>query len=121
MIQYDFAKKLLSKNQDRRAISVLSQSCFDMKILRKIGKENFSPPPKINSVVMEFKRKSSISKQLIQSVNLIFSFRRKKVQTIGKYLGLEIKSDINAFKQEHANSMNEMKNMLATIIEKQNG
>ena len=39
-------------------------------------------------------RKSSISKQLIQSVNLIFSFRRKKVQTIGKYLGLEIKSDI---------------------------
>ena len=60
----------------------------------KIGKENFSPPPKINSVVMEFKRKSSISKQLIQSVNLIFSFRRKKVRTIGKYLGLEIKSDI---------------------------
>ena len=94
MVQYDFAKKLLSKNQDRRAISVLSQSCFDMKILRKIGKENFSPPPKINSVVMEFKRKSTISKQLIQSVNLIFSFRRKKVQTIGKYLGLEIKSDI---------------------------
>ena len=62
--------------------------------MRKIGKENFSPQPKINSVVMEFKRKSSISKQLIQSVNLIFSFRRKKVQTIGKYLGLEIKSDI---------------------------
>ena len=94
MIQYDFAKKLLSKNQDRRAISVLSLSCFDMKILRKIGKENFSPPPKINSVVMEFKRKSSISKQLIQSVNQIFSYRRKKVRTIGKYLGLEIKSDI---------------------------
>ena len=39
------------------------------------------------------KRKSSFSKELIQSVNLIFSFRRKKIQNIGKQLGLKIKSD----------------------------
>jgi hypothetical protein len=43
-----------------------------------------------------------------------------RIDTVEKQV-LEIKSDINAFKQEHANSMNEMKNMLATIIEKQNG
>jgi hypothetical protein len=34
---------------------------------------------------------------------------------------IELTTDIHAFKQEHANSMNEMKLMLTTIIEKQNG
>jgi hypothetical protein len=43
---------------------------------------------------MEFKRKSTLSIELIQSVNLLFSFRRKKIQNIGKQLGLNIKSDV---------------------------
>ena len=43
---------------------------------------------------MEFKRKSTFSIELIQSVNLLFSFRRKKIQNIGKQLGLNIKSDV---------------------------
>jgi|TARA_B110000014_G_C20039931_1_gene540481 16S rRNA (adenine1518-N6/adenine1519-N6)-dimethyltransferase len=94
MVQYDFAEKLLATKQDRKAISVLAQSGFDMKILRNVAKENFSPQPKINSAVMLFTRKSSFSKELIQTVNLIFSFRRKKIQNIGKQLGLKIKSDL---------------------------
>ena len=93
MVQYDFAKKLLAHDNDRKAISVLAQSGFEMKILKTIGKENFTPKPKINSSIMSFSRKSSFSKELIQSVNLMFSFRRKKLQNIGKKLGLEIKSD----------------------------
>ena len=93
MVQFDFAQKLLSTKKDRKAISILAQSGFNMKILRKIGKENFSPIPKIDSVIMEFKRKSTFSIELIQSVNLLFSFRRKKIQNIGKQLGLNIKSD----------------------------
>ena len=94
MVQYDFAEKLLSTGRDRKAISVLAQSGFDMKILRNVSKENFSPQPKINSVIMLFTRKLSFSKELIQSVNLIFSFRRKKIQNIGKQLGLKIISDL---------------------------
>ncbi len=93
MVQYDFAEKLLSTKHDRKAISVLSQSAFHMKILRNVTRENFFPQPKINSTILLFKRKSSFSKELIQSVNLIFSFRRKKIQNIGKQLGLKIKSD----------------------------
>ncbi len=93
MVQYDFAKKLLAHDNDRKAISVLAQSGFEMKILKIIGKENFTPKPKINSSIMSFTRKHTFSKELIQSVNLMFSFRRKKLQNIGKKLGLEIKSD----------------------------
>ena len=93
MVQNDFAKKLVSKNHERKAISVLAQSGFEMKILKTIGRENFTPKPKINSSIMSFYRKSTLSKELIQSVNLIFSLRRKKLQNIGKKLGLEIKSN----------------------------
>jgi Dimethyladenosine transferase (rRNA methylation) len=47
MIQYDFAKKLLADKHDKKAISVLAQTGFDMKILKTIGKENFTPKPKL--------------------------------------------------------------------------
>jgi len=93
MVQYDFAKKLLAEKQERRAVSVLAQSGFEMKILKKIRKENFTPKPKIDSAIMSFSRKDTFSKELIQSVNLLFSFRRKKLQNIGKKLGIETKSD----------------------------
>ena len=42
---------------------------------------------------MSFLRKDTFSKELIQSVNLMFSFRRKKLQNIGKKLGIEIESN----------------------------
>jgi len=93
MVQYDFAKKILAEKHERKAISVLAQTGFEMKILKTIGKENFNPQPKINSSIMLFVKKSTLSKELIQSVNLMFSFRRKKLQNIGKKLGLEIESN----------------------------
>jgi len=93
MVQYDFAKKLLAEKKERKAVSVLAQSGFEMKILKKVGKENFTPNPKIDSAIMLFSRKDTFSKELIQSVNLLFSFRRKKLQNIGKKLGIEIESD----------------------------
>tara|TARA_Y100000590_G_scaffold93734_1_gene106202 strand:- start:2111 stop:2815 length:705 start_codon:yes stop_codon:yes gene_type:complete len=93
MVQYDFAKKLLSDKRERKAISVLAQSGFDMKILKTIGRENFTPKPKIDSTIISFNRKHTFSKELIQSVNLMFSLRRKKLQNIGKKFGLEIESN----------------------------
>ena len=94
IVQYDFAKKLLAEKQERRSVSVLAQSGFEMKILKKVGKENFTPNPKIDSAIMLFSRKNTFSKELIQSVNLLFSFRRKKLQNIGKKLGIEIESNL---------------------------
>ena len=94
MIQYDFAEKLFATKQNRKAISVLAQSGFNMEILRYVSKEDFSPQPKIKSTIVSFRRRTSFSKELIHTVNLIFSFRRKKIQNIGKQLGITIKSDL---------------------------
>ena len=63
------------------------------EILKIIEKENFTPKPKIDSAIMSFTRKSTLTKELIHAVNLMFSQRRKKLQNIGKKLGIEIKSD----------------------------
>ena len=93
MVQHDFAKKLLAQKHERKAVSVLVQSGFEMEILKTIGKENFTPRPKINSSIMRFTRKHTFSKEIIQSVNLMFSLRRKTLQNIGKKLGLEIESN----------------------------
>tara|TARA_Y100000590_G_scaffold247281_1_gene277842 strand:+ start:4380 stop:5084 length:705 start_codon:yes stop_codon:yes gene_type:complete len=94
MLQDDFVEKLLAVGSQRRAISVLAQSGFKMNVIKKIGKQNFLPEPKIDSVIITFDRKTTISKELIQSVNLIFSLRRKKIQNIGKKFGLQIESNM---------------------------
>tara|TARA_B100000029_G_scaffold381299_1_gene376443 strand:+ start:559 stop:1263 length:705 start_codon:yes stop_codon:yes gene_type:complete len=93
MVQEDFAKKLLAEKHERKAISVLAQTGFDMKILKTIANENFTPRPKINSSILFLERKSILSNETIKSVNLIFSFRRKKIQNIGKKFGIEIESN----------------------------
>ena len=62
MVQHDFAKKLLAQKHERKAVSVLVQSGFEMEILKTIGKENFTPRPKINSSIMRFTRKHTFSK-----------------------------------------------------------
>ena len=70
MVQYDFAKKLLAHDNDRKAISVLAQSGFEMKILKTIGKENFTPKPKINSSIMSFTRKHTFSKEIFRNYDV---------------------------------------------------
>ena len=62
MIQYDFAEKLFATKQNRKAISVLAQSGFNMEILRNVSKEDFSPQPKIKSTIVSFRRRTSFSK-----------------------------------------------------------
>ena len=69
MVQYDFAKKLLAEKHERKSISVLAQSGFEMKILKTIGKENFTPKPKINSSIMSFSRKSIFSLKKVRIIS----------------------------------------------------
>ena len=94
MVQRDFAEKLLTDSmKERRAISVLSQYGFDMKIVKKVKNTNFSPRPKVDSVVLQITRNYMETKELIETVNKLFSYRRKTIQNIAKNFGITIKSD----------------------------
>ena len=94
MIQRDFAEKLMTNSiKDRRAISVLSQYGFNMKIVKKVSNTNFSPRPKVDSVVLQITQTHMVTKRLIESINKIFSYRRKTTQNIARNFGITIKSD----------------------------
>ena len=94
MVQRDFAEKLMTNSiKDRRAISVLSQYGFNMKIVKKVSNTNFSPRPKVDSVVLQITQTHMVTKRLIESINKIFSYRRKTTQNIARNFGITIKSD----------------------------
>jgi 16S rRNA (adenine1518-N6/adenine1519-N6)-dimethyltransferase len=93
MVQKEFAEKLVATKKQMRAISVIANHCFDIETLLTVKKGNFEPPPKVDSVILRLKQKSQISSKLVQSVNKLFSYRRKKISSIGKNLGKSIKSD----------------------------
>ena len=94
MVQDDIADKLLTNSiKERRAISVLSQYGFNMKIVKKVKHTNFSPRPKVDSVVLQITRNHIVAKELIETISKLFSYRRKTIQNITKNFGITIKSD----------------------------
>ena len=87
MVQKEFAKKL-SSNEEHKAVSVLANYGFRMNLLMNVKKSNFSPAPKVDSVVILLEQKKIVSKVLISTVNKVFSYRRKTLQNILKQFGL---------------------------------
>ncbi len=90
MVQKEFADKLLTKStKQRRAISIIANHAFEITTVSKVGKNNFSPPPKIDSVILKITQKTIMKKDLIQTINKIFSYRRKTVKNILKQFNKE--------------------------------
>ena len=94
MVQKEFADKLLAtSSKQRKAISIIATSAFEITAILKVGKNNFSPPPKIDSTVLKIIKKNNLSKEFIQTINNIFSYRRKTVKNILKQFNKESKID----------------------------
>lgn len=93
MLQQEFAEKLLAKKREIHAITVIADYCFDIEKILKVGKNNFSPPPKVDSIVLRLIPKKQISKELMDSIEKLFSQRRKTISNIAKSFGKSIKSD----------------------------
>jgi len=91
MVQKEFAEKIAEKNS--KAVSVLVNYSADIEFIINVSKNNFSPPPKVDSVVLRLTQKNTIPKELIQVVNKLFSYKRKKLQNIAKQFGKVIESD----------------------------
>jgi len=91
MVQKEFSEKIVGKNS--KAVSVLVNHAADIESIINVNKNNFFPPPKIDSVVLRLTQKNTIPKELIQVVNKLFSYKRKKIQNIVKQFGKIIESD----------------------------
>ena len=85
MVQKEFAEKLIEKSpRKRKAISVIAEHAFDIQVISNVNKTNFNPTPKIESVILKINQKKKINKEMIQTINKIFSYRRKTVKNILK-------------------------------------
>ncbi len=94
MVQREFAEKLLTKsNKKRRAINVIANYSFEIQNILKVGKKNFSPNPKVDSIILKISKKQSMEKEIIEIINNIFSYRRKKISNIVKQFGKEKQTD----------------------------
>jgi 16S rRNA (adenine1518-N6/adenine1519-N6)-dimethyltransferase len=93
MVQKEFAEKLGSQDRQMRAISVITNHAFEIEKLVSVGKGNFEPQPKVDSVVLRLWHKRQVSPKLISAVNTLFAYRRKTIGNIGKKFGKKIQSD----------------------------
>ncbi len=94
MMQKEFAQKLVKKEgKERRAISVIAGYCLDMEEKLDVKNTSFRPPPKVDSTVLLIVPKNILSKDVIDNINKLFSFKRKTLRHIGKKMGIEIDSD----------------------------
>lgn len=94
MVQREFADKLLLKStKDRRSVNVIANHTLEMYKLSDVGKNNFNPPPKVDSVILKITKKRTIDKTLVQTINKIFSYRRKTMQNIFKQFDKETTID----------------------------
>ncbi|MFB5629847.1 MAG: ribosomal RNA small subunit methyltransferase A [Nitrosarchaeum sp.] len=90
MVQKEFAEKLLAKStKNRRSVSIIANHVFNIDKFLDVGKKNFSPPPNVDSVVLKITKKNSINKDLVHTINKMFSYRRKTIQNIFKQFGKE--------------------------------
>lgn len=89
MVQKEFAEKLVAKSKNRKAISIIATHAFDIEKISDVGKNNFSPPPKVDSIILKITKKTDVDKKLIFTINEIFSYRRKTVKNILKQFGIE--------------------------------
>jgi len=93
MVQEDFAKKLMNNQKNHKAISVLVNYATDIVLILNVKKTNFFPQPKVHSTVIKLTRKKSVPKNLIQTVNKLFSYKRKTLQNVLKQFGQYIQSE----------------------------
>lgn len=95
MVQKEFAEKLLAKpgSKNHKAITVLVNHCAEIKHLMDVKRSDFSPLPKVESVILKLTKRHHISKDLIKTVNKLFSYRRKTLHNVAKQFGILIDSN----------------------------
>jgi 16S rRNA (adenine1518-N6/adenine1519-N6)-dimethyltransferase len=94
VLQEDFIRKIMARPGDReyRAVSALAQIAFDVKVLGRIDRKSFSPPPKVNSVIVSLAPRRWVSRTEVSNIKRLFSLRRRQVESVLAELGMKGKT-----------------------------
>jgi 16S rRNA A1518/A1519 N6-dimethyltransferase RsmA/KsgA/DIM1 with predicted DNA glycosylase/AP lyase activity len=96
MVQKDFADKLqaIPGKENYRAITVITQHCFNLQKLFVVHEKSFDPEPSVESEVIRLSRKNTaITKRTIGNLEFIFSQRNKKASTAARKFGVKFDFD----------------------------
>jgi 16S rRNA (adenine1518-N6/adenine1519-N6)-dimethyltransferase len=88
LLQREFVEKLLSPPgyKNYRAISIISQYRFCMKVLLDVPRSSFTPQPRVDSVLIELSpRRHPLPKKIIDDIQFLLSFRKKNISFLIKY------------------------------------
>jgi len=90
VLQEDFVRKIMARPGDRdyRGISALAQIAFDVKVLGRLDRKSFSPPPRVNSVIVSFTSRRQVSRAEITNIVRLFTLRRRQVESVLAELGI---------------------------------
>jgi len=86
MFQYEMAKRITGQQntKDYGSLSILTQLYYDCKIVYRVKPGDFSPPPKVQSAVVQFQRKDQFPSPDVEQLESVlrksFSHRRKKIK-----------------------------------------
>lgn len=95
LLQEDFVRKLTAPPgaRDYRGISALAQLAFDIRVAARVGRESFSPQPRVGSVLALFLPKLQVSDSEASNIMRLFSLRRRRIDSALAELGMKEGSD----------------------------
>ena len=93
-VQREFAQKLLPGSaSERRAVGIIANHTLEITRISNISRDNFDPAPSVDSVLLKIRKKANAEKTLVQTINRIFSYRRKTIRNILKQFGRDTITD----------------------------
>lgn len=89
ILQEDFVRKAVARpgERDYRAVSVIAQASSDINQLARVSRRSFSPQPRVNSVIAEWRPRRRLTPSEIAAVKRLFSLRRRQVSAAVAELG----------------------------------
>ena len=91
VLQEDFARKILAPPGDRnyRGVSALTQVAFEARVLGRVDRRSFFPPPRVNSVLVSLVPKRVVARAEAAKIMRLFSLRRRRVDSALAELGMQ--------------------------------
>ena len=112
MFQKEVAERICSKPNSKKygIISVLIQAYYNCNIILNVSNKNFSPPPKVESSVVEFKRNAIKTlncdeENFLKVVKMSFNQRRKKIKNSLKTLSFEKDENVTKLMDKRAEQL----------------
>lgn len=95
IMQKDFVEKIAAPPGDRsyRGISAVAQIAFVVKVLERVDRDSFDPPPRVDSAMVSLTPRRTISRGEVDRVVRLFSLRRRRIDSALKELGFGWKGD----------------------------